>query len=122
MVKERSIPVCILLTIVTCGIYGIIWFISLTDDARVVSGDERLSGGKALLFTIVTCGIYSIYWAYQMGKALNQAQVKAGKTPNDNSVLYLILSIIGLSIVGYCLMQSELNNFANTTNSNGQGA
>lgn len=112
VVKERNIAVCIILTIVTCGIYGLIWFISLTDDVRLVSGDDRLSGGKAVLLTLVTCGIYSIYWAYQMGKALNQASVKSGKTASDNSVLYLILQIIGLGIVGYCLMQSELNQYA----------
>ena len=29
MVKERNVVVCILLTIITCGIYGIIWFVSL---------------------------------------------------------------------------------------------
>lgn len=121
MVKERNIGVCIILTIFTCGIYGIFWFVSLTDDARLVSGDERLSGGKALLFTIVTCGIYSIYWAYLMGKALSTAQVNAGKTANDNSTLYLILSIFGLSLVGYCLMQSELNNFANVSTNSNQG-
>ena len=42
-IKERNIGVCILLTLVTCGIYGIFWFISLTDDMRVASGDDRLS-------------------------------------------------------------------------------
>ena len=126
MVKQRNIAVCIILTIITCGIYGIIWFISLTDDTRLVSGDNRLSGGKAFLLTIITCGIYSIYWAYQMGKALNQARVNRGLTPEDNSVLYLILSIFGLGIINYCLMQSELNNYAdnnkNVVNTNNMGA
>ena len=114
MVKERNVVVCILLTIITCGIYGIIWFVSLTDDARTVSGDTRLSGGKALLFTLITCGIYSFVWAYQMGKALSQARVRTGRPANDNSVLYLVLTIFGLGIVNYCLMQSELNEYATT--------
>ena len=113
MIKEKNIVVCILLTIVTCGIYGLIWFVSLTDDVRFVSGDQRLSGGKALLLSLVTCGIYPLIWAYQMGKALSQARVNHGKNANDNSVLYLVLTIFGLGIVNYCLMQSELNEYAN---------
>ncbi len=116
MIKERNIAVCLILTIVTCGIYGIVWFISLTDDARFVSGDERLSGGKAFLFTLITCGIYGYYWAYQMGKVMSNAKAKQGEVVNeDNSVLYLILSILGLNIVNYCLIQSDLNSFATKT-------
>lgn len=116
MIKEKNIAICVVLTILTCGIYGIVWFISLTDDARLVSGDDRLSGGKAFLFTILTCGIYGFFWAYQMGKALNEARVRHGMSVTDNSVLYLILHFLGLGIVNYCLMQSELNNFSNINN------
>ena len=112
MVKERNIAVCIILSVLTCGIYSIIWFVSLTDDARIISGDERLSGGKALLFTLLTCGIYSFYWAYLMGKAINEANIKSNRPSSDNSTLYLILNIFGLGIVTYCLAQSEINKFA----------
>ncbi len=47
MVTKKNIVTSIVLSIITCGIYGIFWFISLTDDVRVVSDDTRLSGGKA---------------------------------------------------------------------------
>ena len=59
MVKNKNIVVCILLSIITCGIYGIIWFINMTDDAAYVNDDHELSGGKAFLFTLITCGIYN---------------------------------------------------------------
>lgn len=108
MIKRRDIVTSIILSIVTCGIYGIYWFISLTDDVRIVSGDERLSGGKCFLLTLVTCGIYGIYWAYLIGKAMMQAT----ESHNDNSILYLILQIFGLSIVTYCLVQTDLNTIA----------
>ena len=114
MIKERNVAVCILLSIVTCGIYGIVWFISLTDDVRFISGDKRLSGGMAFLLSLVTCGIYTHFWAYQMGKALSQTRTKTGKPFTDNSVLYLVLNIFGLGIVNYCLMQSEVNEYAQT--------
>lgn len=115
-IKERNIVLCIVLSLITCGIYSIVWFISLTDDVRVASGDNTLSGGKAFLFTIITCGIYSFFWAYKMGKAMAIAKAKDGINGEDNSVLYIILQIFGLGIVNYCLIQNDLNNLKLTTN------
>ena len=111
--KERNIGVAIILTLVTCGIYGIYWFIAITDDARLASGDTQApSGGIAFLLTLVTCGIYGIYWAYKMGKTIMMAKQKANLPAEDNSVLYLILQFVGLGIINYALMQNELNQFA----------
>lgn len=112
MVRERNIATCIILSIITCGIYGIVWFITLTDDTAAASGDSKMSGGIAFLLTIVTCGIYRIYWSYVMGKNLYNAKEDAGLRGNDNSILYLILCLVGLDIVNYCLMQSDLNDVA----------
>ena len=105
----------IILSIVTCGIYGIIWFIGLTDDAKAASNDESMqSGGVAFLLTLVTCGIYGFFWAYKMGKAINQARINRGMPEDDKSTLYLILQIFGLGIVNYALMQNDLNEMAET--------
>ena len=113
MIRERNIATNILLSIFTCGIYAIVWFITLTDDASMASEDSTMSGATALLLTIVTCGIYGIYWNYKMGKLLYTAKENAGLRATDNSILYLILSLVGLGLVNYCLMQSELNDIAN---------
>ena len=115
MVSKKDIVTSIILTIVT---YGIFWFISLTDDVRVVSKDERLSGGKAFLFTLITCGIYGYYWAYLMGKALMKAKSENGLLADDNSMLYIILQIFGLGIVNYCLIQNDLNTLSDKLNNN----
>lgn len=115
-IQKKDIAICIILSIVTCGIYGIIWFVSLTDDVRIASEDQTLpSGGTAFLLTLVTCGIYGFYWAYRMGQAVNTARTKRGLAANDsNSILYLILQVFGLGIVTYCLIQNELNGFSTT--------
>jgi hypothetical protein len=112
MVQERNIVVCILLSLITCGLYGIYWFICLTNDTAKTSGDINFSGGKAFLFTIITCGIYMFFWYYKMGKNLKVANDQAGINASDNSVLYLVLGLFGLGIVNYCIMQSELNAIA----------
>lgn len=113
-IKERNIALCIILSIVTCGIYGIYWLVCLVDDLNVASGRVGdTSGGMVVLLTIVTCGIYGMYWAYKAGeKVAYVKQRSTGVMGGNDSVLYLILSIIGFSIVVYALLQSELNKVA----------
>ena len=110
----RSIGMCILLSIVTCGIYAIIWLIQMADDVRNASGDVTApSGGMVFLLSIVTCGIYLLYWMYKAGDSLNRAKQARGMMVDSNAgIMYLLLSVFGLSIVSYCLIQSELNKLA----------
>ena len=113
--KERNIALAIIFTIITCGIYGIYWFIVLNDEAKSYSEDATMvSGGVAFLLTLVTCGIYGIYWAYRMGKAIEMAQSKNGLVATDNSVLYLLLELFGFGIVAYALMQNDINAITRT--------
>lgn len=113
VVNNRSIVTAVILSIVTCGIYGIVWFISLVNDVNYVCQDEKQqSGGIVFLLTLVTCGIYGIIWFYQCGKRMHEAGKKYGVEINDNSVMYLVLNLVGFSIVNYCLVQSDLNKFS----------
>ena len=106
MVKNRSIVTAIILTIVTCGIYGIYWMAALQNESLAAAKEEGTSGGMAVILTIVTCGIYGIYWAYKLGERVD----KIKGTPNGNSgILFLVLQLLGAGIVGYCLAQDALN-------------
>ena len=110
MIERRNIAVCIVLTLVTCGIYGIYWIVCLTNDVNTVSGDVNgTSGGMVVLLTIVTCGIYGIYWAYKQGEKLDFTKNNRGIPSSNSGVLYLILQIFGFGIIAYALMQNELN-------------
>ena len=113
MIERRNIAVCIVLTLVTCGIYGIYWIVCLTNDVNTVSGDVNgTSGGMVVLLTIVTCGIYGIYWAYKQGEKLDFTKNNRGIPSSNTGVLYLILQIFGFGIIAYALMQNELNKLA----------
>lgn len=113
MIERRNIAVCIVLTLVTCGIYGIYWIVCLTNDVNTVSGDVNgTSGGMVVLLTIVTCGIYGIYWAYKLGEKLDFTKNNRGIPSSNSGVLYLILQIFGFGIIAYALMQNELNKLA----------
>lgn len=114
MIKERNIALCIIFSIITCGIYAIYWFICLTNEVNEAAGVEGTSGGMAFLLTLITCGIYGFYWAYKQGEKIEKAKSDRGMGNGSGSlsVVYLLLSIFGLGIVAYGLMQNELNQFA----------
>ncbi len=117
-IRQRNIGLAIVLSIFTCGIYGIYWFIVLNNDVKQASKDQTLAdGGVAFLLTIITCGIYGLYWAYRMGKATMAARKEAGMDAgSDNSVLYLVLQFLGFAIVNYALIQNDMNAIANHHN------
>lgn len=114
MIQKRSIGMCIVLSIITCGIYGLYWLVVLTDDTNRMLEDAQneTSGGMALLFTIITCNIYGLYWMYKQGEKIDRIKTARGIPSSNTGILYLILSFFGLSIISYALMQNELNNLA----------
>ena len=112
MVKEKNLALCIILSIVTCGIYMYYWIVTLTDDTNEIAGEpEDTSGVIALVLTIVTCGIYGLYWVYKRGEKIDKAHQLNGQAASNGGVLYLILYIFG-GIIALALIQNEVNKFA----------
>lgn len=109
---KRSIPVAIILSIVTCGLYMLYWMAQVNDGVNMLSGRQGTSGGMVVLLGIVTCGIYTIYWFYQMGKAVEQIHVKRGEMYGSAQIIYLVLGILGLGIIPVALMQDEINRYS----------
>ena len=112
VVTKTEIVTAIILSIVTCGIYSIIWFIRIADNTKAICQDNGPSGGTAFLLTLITCGIYGWFFYYNCGKRLAEAGRRYGVQVDDNSVLYIILALFGLGIVDYCLIQNDINKFA----------
>lgn len=113
MVQTRNVALCIVLTIVTCGLYGIYWIICLVNDFNYATGDvQSPSGGMVFLLSLVTCGIYRIYWSYKAGDKLDRVKQQWGMYSSNTGILYLILSLLGLDIIVWALLQSEVNGMA----------
>ena len=109
---QRSIILSIILSIITCGIYGLYWIYKLVEELNEASGNTNDTGGLAvILFSLITCGIYGLYWYYKAGEKVNTAKTQRGIGPADSSfsILYLVLGIFGLGIISYALIQNELN-------------
>ena len=111
---KRNIVLCVILSIVTCGIYSIYWFIVLTNEINRESWrNEDLSGGVSFILTLITFGLFGLYWAYKMGEKVdilgNRHKLNAGE--GGTKILYLIIELLGFNLVNLILCQYELNNW-----------
>ena len=106
-IKSRNIVTCILLTLITCGIYGIYWVICMAREA--VSVKDPSDGGILEIVLMLFLPFVGFYLAEQK---LAAGCAEKGIDHKDNAILYLILGLVGLSIVNYCMMQSDLNKLA----------
>ncbi len=109
MIQRRSIALYIILTLVTCGIFGMVWMVLLANDINTVSGVNDTNGVLVLLLSIVTCGIYGLYWAYKCGEKIDRTKQSRGIPASNGGILYLLLYIFG-GIIAYALIQNEINN------------
>lgn len=106
-VKGRSIALAIIFTILTCGLYSIYWMIKINDDSLKLAREKGASGVVVFLLTLLTCGIYGYFWAYKMGACVDKIK---GNQNGITGLLYVVLSLLGLSIVNYVISQDAINN------------
>lgn len=114
-VARRSIFTCILLTILSCGLYGILWFGNLNDEANYLSEESSpTSGGIAFLLCILTCGIYYFYWAYKQGEKIDRAYIIRNQLPPKHGLLFIVLTFVPYAggLITYSIMQNDINNIA----------
>lgn len=108
-IKERNIVTCVLLTIVTCGIYGLYWAIMLAKEA--VSVKDPADNGLLEIILMIFLSFVGLFLAE---KKLAEGCAERGIPHSDNSIVYLVLGIFGLGIVGFCMMQNDLNKMASS--------
>jgi hypothetical protein len=105
-----SIPTYLILTIVTCGLWNLIWNYKQQAACNELLGREEFKFATWLILSIVTCGLYFIYYQYKMGEVITEIQEAKGLRVNTNlPMVSLVLSLVGLSIVADVVHQSEIN-------------
>lgn len=103
-IKNRNIVTAIILTIVTCGIYGIYWGVMLAREAVSVKDPA-----DSAILEIVLVLFLPFIGFFLLEKKFAEGCAAKGISHSDNSVLYLILGLLGLGIVSYCMVQNDLN-------------
>ncbi len=113
MVGERSIPLYLILSLLTCGLFTIYWFIALAGDIRTLREAHEPRGIFDWIIGLLTCGIYTIICYYRYSKFVVEIQKKKAMEVNDISVLTLILGIF-FGFVSLALIQNEVNKISTT--------
>ena len=116
VVREKSIGLCVVLSLVTCGIYSIYWLYTIAHDLNDLcesqNQEKGAEPGLVVVLSIVTCGIYLLYYLWKAGKMVSSLTRSNGHHPSDDSIVLMVLSILQLSLVSYCILQSHINGFA----------
>ena len=106
------IGIAVILTIVTCGIYGLFWQYKQMEVLNAWLGREEYNFWTYILLSILTCGIFAVYYEYKMAKGINEVQHRNGfMVNNDLALICLVLAVLGLGIVSLAIQQADINNF-----------
>ena len=101
--EDRSLVTYILLSLVTCGIYGYYFIYKLAEEVNIAcEGDgEQTSGLVAfILLSFITCGIYAYYWYYKLGNRLAANAVRYNLNFQENGTTVLMWCIFGAFLCG----------------------
>lgn len=100
----------IVLTIVTCGLYNVLWQWRQMQAMNLLLGREEYNFFTWLVLCVVTCGVYHLYYEYKMGTQIAEVMRSMGySVSNDLGTLGLLLSFVGTTVVADAVYQTELN-------------
>jgi hypothetical protein len=105
----QSVPFVVIMCLVTCGIYTLIWIYQTSKLLRDYTADPSITPTADLLLCIFTCGIYQLFWFYKLGQRIQSCGSIAQVAVNDNSMIYLLLSLFGMGVAAAAIAQSDLN-------------
>ena len=101
--ENRDFVLYVILTIITCGISGLVFLYSMIQDVNTVcDGDGEHTRGLMglILLSLVTCGIYSFYWYYCLGNRLANNAPRYGMSFQENGTTVLLWMVIGSLLCG----------------------
>ncbi len=97
----------LVLSMFTCGIYGLIWMFQAVGEINAALGEERFNLVKEIGLSIVTCGIWGYYFLWRLSEAVVDVQVAANVEPVMDA---FILFVTGLFGIAPFFIQQSLNN------------
>lgn len=115
VLPARSALWTTLLTLVTCGLYGVYWVYSTTESLSSALDDEELSPKVSAVATAGTLGLYGIHVAYQLDQRIQRelGKLDARHRPLFLDYVALVLVHILLPGLGFLiaqhLLQRDLN-------------
>lgn len=99
MIQQRNFWMVLLLSVITCGIYGFYYIYTMTRDLNQIIGEQKFDPALAVLLSIVTCGIFTYIWYYQYGNNIQEVAQANQIKVYENGTSYLLWMILGSFII-----------------------
>ncbi|MBE6687329.1 MAG: DUF4234 domain-containing protein [Ruminococcaceae bacterium] len=110
---KRRILLCILLSIISCGLYLLYWMYSLNGELNKMADNKEYPNGiTVIVITVASCGIYGLIWSYKMSKCIKTITESHGDSDPKYGALFILLNLFGLFIINYAIMQKTVNKYA----------
>lgn len=104
---RRNVGSCVILTVLTGGIFGIVWLTKICKDLNRLHGDENPVGSEVLMFLFIP--FYSVYWGYAKGKQMYEDSKKRGGNLTDRKYVYLFMNLMFMQLFTLGFIQTQLN-------------
>ena len=108
MLENKSVATVIILTIVTCGIYGWVWLYKTADSLENQGQTGGMGAGVILVLSILLGSIGFLLFGMYADQNLNAIKARIGYPTADNKVIYMILGFI-FPIILIGMVQNEIN-------------
>ena len=112
-IKKRNIAACILLSVITFGIYSIYWMYTLVKTTCMLQNKSDKIIKEFLLINLVP--FYGWYWWYTNGEKIKRELAKFGCNAVGNGIAYLLLGVLGIfgtNAVSMAILQHDYNSFS----------
>jgi hypothetical protein len=106
----RPLGLCLLLSIVSLGVFNIYWAYTVSYEVREAVDESRLNPKVELVGCIFTLGVYLVYWLYKYEKYIVKISREQGLVVKDYGLVMSILSMFFLFPISMMIMQRQLNN------------
>jgi len=107
--ETRSPLLVLVLSIVTCGIYQIVWYFMVAEEINRAAGEKKVDPVIFFLLGLLCFPLIFVGW-YKMDEAIFELNTRAGLPANKNFIAWLLLCLIGVgSLFMVYQVQDQLN-------------
>lgn len=127
LIPRREAVQVVVLTLVTCGIYGLYLLYRWAEEINLLSGTRKFNPVVVLVVSIVTCSVGAVVYHALFAFEVERLTAQAGVTDRQSSLGAIVISLLvgGVLLgfvgvpaslvtgpIGYWLVQAELNKLA----------
>lgn len=111
MLTKRSVASVVILTIITCGIYGCWWaYVTLTA-LQAEGKNTSIPPIVTVLLLLFVGAAGGALLGYDADVNINEIKKARGLNTTDNKVLWIVLGVL-IPVVSIALIQNEINGLA----------